>query len=121
MSHAVEALGVLASVVLGLRTVGLEATWAAGVDLPRVAEPFDIGASMRWIRRGSRWIPGARRCLPRALAGAILLRRHGRHGELVVGVRARPFGAHAWLVHEGSVLLGAGAEPGHEPIWRVSF
>ncbi|MDC7223197.1 MAG: lasso peptide biosynthesis B2 protein [Spirochaetales bacterium] len=54
--------------------------------------------------------PRLLKCLPRALAGFILLRRCGWEVTLKIGARRRhpslPVEAHAWLEREGEVLLG---------------
>ena len=46
----------------------------------------------------------ADRCLPRSIALALRLARHGFAAQLVIGVRTNPFGAHSWTQHEGAVL-----------------
>ena len=48
-------------------------------------------------------------CLVRALAAHILLGRHGYTSALRLGVaggRGRAFEAHAWLEHDGRVVIG---------------
>jgi hypothetical protein len=60
------------------------------------------------VRRAGRVIPKAN-CLPQALAGQILLGRAGHESEVRIGVRRDPergFEAHAWLEHQGEVVLG---------------
>ena len=54
-----------------------------------------------------RLMPGAT-CLCRALALQHLLSQHGHSSELRIGARksGNQFGAHAWLEHEGRVLIG---------------
>lgn len=118
--EALEVLLVLPVVVGGLHTVGLEQTWAAA-QLPVEPAPVDVDALLRWVRRASRRVPGAGRCLPRALTAAVLLRRRGVSGELLVGVRSRPFAAHAWLLVDGEVRLGAGPASEHTPIWSARW
>lgn len=108
----------LAVTGLALRTVGLEPVWG-GVTRTRVVKrDASVGVLTRRIERYGRRLPGARLCLPQALAGAVLLRRHGYAAEVVIGVRNGPFAAHAWLVHDGRVVLGEPDRPGHVPIWR---
>lgn len=51
----------------------------------------------------------ADRCLPRSLALATRLTRLGVHAELVLGVTAVPFAAHAW-VQAGDAVLNDSAE-----------
>ncbi len=53
-----------------------------------------------------RW-PWRLKCLPRSLILLTLLRRRGLAAELKVGVNKSPeaFQAHAWLEHEGQIVL----------------
>src|SRR5262245_53237716 len=55
----------------------------------------------------SRRIPGST-CLCRALTLQRLLARNGHESELRIGVAKSEnrFGAHAWLLHNGQVLIG---------------
>ena len=46
------------------------------------------------------------RCLVRAIAAKSVCRRSGLVVDLVLGVRLNPFGAHAWVQHGNSVLVG---------------
>ncbi len=54
--------------------------------------------------------PGLFKCLPRALAGFILLRSCGWEVTLKIGTRRRrpglPLEAHAWLERDGEILIG---------------
>jgi hypothetical protein len=43
-------------------------------------------------------------CLQRSAATAILLRRYGWRGQLVLGVQILPFLSHAWVEIEGCVV-----------------
>jgi len=43
-------------------------------------------------------------CLQRSVVTARLLRKHGIHARLVIGVRHVPFKAHAWVEVEGQVV-----------------
>ncbi len=43
-------------------------------------------------------------CLQRSIVTARLLRKHGIHARLVIGVRPAPFKAHAWVEVEGQVV-----------------
>jgi hypothetical protein len=60
------------------------------------------------VEVASRRIPGAT-CLCRALALQRLLAKNGHGSELRIGIEKNSdrFGAHAWLVHGGKVLIGA--------------
>lgn len=56
------------------------------------------------LRATSRWLPVKDQCLPWSVAGALFLHRHRIPADLVIGVRMRPFAAHAWLQWQGAVL-----------------
>ena len=61
------------------------------------------------VVRVSRHFPGRTTCLTRALALHMLLRRYRHAARLRLGVQRSPdgaFGAHAWIEHEGQVLIG---------------
>ena len=58
-------------------------------------------------------------CLVRALAAQALLGRHGHTSELRLGVAGgagRAFEAHAWLEHDGRVLIGGPVEARYAPL-----
>ncbi|HUF32081.1 MAG TPA: lasso peptide biosynthesis B2 protein [Acidimicrobiales bacterium] len=62
----------------------------------------------RAVEAAARRLPFATACLPRAIAGQLMLRRRGLAGTVVFGL-ARQDGAllnHAWLEHEGAAVLG---------------
>lgn len=44
------------------------------------------------------------RCLQRSAATAVLLRRYGYDGEMVIGAQMVPFKSHAWVEVRGSVV-----------------
>jgi hypothetical protein len=60
------------------------------------------------VEVASRRMPRAT-CLCRALALQRLLAKNGHDSELRIGVEKDNgrFGAHAWLIHDGQVLIGA--------------
>lgn len=63
---------------------------------------------VRAIRIASRRLPAAT-CLTQAIATKILLRRRGHQPTLRIGVAKSESGeflAHAWLEHEGTIVLG---------------
>lgn len=72
--------------------------------LMRVCWAIDHAASV---------VPGAS-CLPRALAGMMMMRRRGIEGVLRFGVRQKPgakrIDAHAWVEIEGVVVIGGTAD-----------
>ena len=43
-------------------------------------------------------------CLHRSFAAAVLLRKYGIHGVLVIGYRPAPFFSHAWVEVDGRVV-----------------
>lgn len=60
------------------------------------------------VDAAARRVPAAS-CLTRALVMQMLLTRAGRRAEVVVGVRrdgAKGFESHAWLRHDGQILVG---------------
>ena len=61
------------------------------------------------IRTASRYVPGTRSCLPRALAAHILLSIRGVPTQLRIGVAPGDTGqlaAHAWVEDQEGVLVG---------------
>ena len=61
------------------------------------------------VEAAARFIPGAKSCLPQALAAEFLLRSRGIPAELKIGVargEAGRFQAHAWVESGGDVLIG---------------
>lgn len=73
--------------------------------LPAERIVWAVGAADRLVPRTT--------CLVRALAAHVLLARHGHASELRLGVAGgsgRAFEAHAWLEHDGRVLIGGPVE-----------
>lgn len=71
-------------------------------------------AQIQWaVSVGARRIPGAT-CLVQALTAAVLLQRRGLRSEVCLGVRkdpaSRALEAHAWVLCEQHVVVGAGDE-----------
>jgi hypothetical protein len=78
------------------------------------ASPEEIATA---VARASRAVPRAT-CLVQALAGAVLLARHGHPASLRIGVaggRPRTI-AHAWVESEGAVLVGADGRHAYAPL-----
>ena len=68
----------------------------------------------------TRFVPRAT-CLVQAMTAALLLTRAGEPVELVMGTphtREGDFSAHAWLLHEGAVVVG-GDITGHAELVRI--
>jgi hypothetical protein len=77
---------------------------------PRRSQRLPAPTIARTIRLASRNTPGLKTCLAQALAGRLLLVRHGHPAVLRIGVAGgEQFKAHAWVECEGKVLIG-----GHE-------
>jgi hypothetical protein len=90
-------------IVQRVRRLGLE---RAGTGVRRATV-----ADLTWaVEAASRRIPHAS-CLTQAVAAQLLLRRNGWTSQLCLGVARRGaegFFAHAWIEHEGKVVLGGG-------------
>lgn len=71
----------------------------AKAKLQRGLSVFTFAENM-FIARGSRGD-----CLPRSLALFKYLRRSGFPVRHIIGVRQHPFAAHAWVEHQGDVVL----------------
>jgi len=69
--------------------------------------------SVSWaVTAASRRLPGPPMCLSQALAVQVMLARRGYASRLRVGVTRGGAGqveAHAWVEHEGRVLIGGAA------------
>jgi Transglutaminase-like superfamily len=80
-------------------------------DVLKASEPVAADLVARAVERAGSNLPGVR-CLPRALAGSVILARYGHDTKLRIGVR-RPtddaFEAHAWLERDGEILVGGPA------------
>ncbi len=71
------------------------------------------------IEAVSRDLPWKATCLMRALAGRQMLRRRGLQSMVALGARssnAENLEAHAWLITQGQVLLGASEAVGYKPL-----
>ena len=74
---------------------------------PRVEAPAPEQLA-RAVER-ARKLPGEYKCLPAAYALHLLMHRYGYASLVQVGVARDPVGsveAHAWLEHEGRILVG---------------
>lgn len=63
-------------------------------------------------------LPSDSRCLFRSLTLMCMLERRGIAQTLVVAVRPRPFGAHAWVEVSGRAVL-PDADPGYERLLEL--
>jgi hypothetical protein len=109
-----EAWALMMAARLGLRLLRLGRVRAlarrlaqGGAGAP--ADPAEVAAA---LARASRGVPRAT-CLVQALAGAVMLARHGHTASLRIGVGARPgVVAHAWVESDGAVVVGAEGRDG---------
>jgi hypothetical protein len=110
----VGVVGVSAGVLIAVRVALLVLPYAAASRaaarwtrrsawLP--AQPADRIA--RRVERLARYVPGAT-CLPQAWAAVILLAWHGHRATVKLGVRkdGSVLRAHAWVEHQGTVIIG---------------
>ena len=70
------------------------------------------------VRAVSRHVPGAR-CLPQALTCQVLLARFGYPSRLEIGVakdEQDKFGAHAWVVCGGQIVIGESEVERYTPL-----
>jgi hypothetical protein len=65
------------------------------------------------VIRTLRPLPTDTRCLSTSLTLLTMMERRDIHPRLVIGVRAQPFDAHAWIELDGRPLLPPG-DAGHE-------
>ena len=100
-----EAFITLAACRVRLKTQNIEKLrgWATRAGNTATAVDRVVWA----VEVASRRMPGAT-CLCRALVLQRLLAKNGHGSELRIGVEKTNdrFGAHAWLVHNGQVLIG---------------
>lgn len=79
---------------------------------PRPEQPCDRPSPDQLARavERARQLPGEYKCLPAAYALHVLLHRYGYASTVQVGVAHAQNGsveAHAWVEHEGRILIGA--------------
>jgi hypothetical protein len=110
---AIHALALVAAFRLALWTLPVRRVLAAA---PRRRRAHSVSAEhMAWlVRAAARRIPGAS-CLTRALAARWLLAEASLDSTLHFGHRrdeGGAFAAHAWLEHDGRVLVGGDEDLG---------
>jgi len=111
----VQAALLLAAVRLGLYVLAFHSLrrlvqWAARPTLGR-HRPQSVSASqIVWaVVVASNYVPHTGTCLPRALAGQVLLGRYGFPARLHIGIARAENGlveGHAWVERDGNVVLG---------------
>jgi hypothetical protein len=72
--------------------------------LPSTGKTAVIAQVCRTVERASVWYPKKALCLQRSAVTTCLLRERGIRAQMVVGVRAMPFLAHAWVEVSGRVV-----------------
>jgi Transglutaminase-like superfamily len=98
----------IALLLLPFRLVQRFVLRTAARQLASKASAADVDRVLWSISVASAYLPGAS-CLPQALAGQFLLARVGQPSNLRLGAKkdgANSFHAHAWLEHDGKILLG---------------
>ena len=91
------------------------------VEAVPTRQPVDDAESLAWaVTTASTLLPGKTSCLEEALAGRALFERHGLDAKVRLGVAGGDsFRAHAWVEHDGSVVVGAHPEmEAFEPLER---
>jgi len=81
---------------------------ARGVPTSRSLASVRLGRLSWAVQAVAKRVPHAT-CLTQALALQMLMGKAGREAELTIGVtrgRDRAFEAHAWLKHNGAILVG---------------
>jgi hypothetical protein len=122
ISAVLRALGGVAAARFALRAGGLAAA-LRGTALQKVripagaSDPTKIEAEASAFDRCTLLIRSHDQCLVRSLALVRRLAARGERTDLVIGVRVRPFSAHAW-VQKGDLLLNerCDAVRGYTPI-----
>ena len=70
---------------------------------------FRSGPTVRAFEHARLLRSAADRCLPRSIALKLRLAKLRHRTHLVIGVKDRPFGAHAWVQH-GDIVLNDSLE-----------
>lgn len=79
-------------------------------------QPDTLNEVVRAVTVACNTLPGSNACLIRALAAKTLLMHFNIQSELVIGVRClttmhENMSAHAWVEHEGQIVLGQSRDP----------
>jgi hypothetical protein len=95
-----------------------------GARVNRASSSMPVGRHIWAIRAVSRLVPGAT-CLTQALAAQVLLARSGHDSQIQIGVHTgedRRFRAHAWLVCQNEIVLGAAEAQRYVPLadWHTT-
>ncbi|AKG20937.1 lasso peptide biosynthesis B2 protein [Calothrix sp. 336/3] len=74
----------------------------------KTAKPVSINKIVWAVNVATRYLPGVK-CLARALATELIMRRNGYNPELRIGVAKDTTGkleAHAWIEYQGLIIIG---------------
>lgn len=66
--------------------------------------PSDLPALCEAVHSAAVWYPKQTLCLQKASVTTSLLRQHGFHADMKIGIRKQPFHAHAWVEVNGEVV-----------------
>jgi hypothetical protein len=116
----VEAALTLSAIRIALWLIPVRRVLRPARVQPAVFGPHSV-AQLAWaIQAVAPFVPKST-CLVRALATRLLLARRGFPTTLRIGVAKSPdFQAHAWLEHDGRILIGA-FEPGTYTVLQSSL
>ncbi len=103
---------------VAVRRLPFPVVWGALRDLPAGPGRTAPGRLGRRIERIGSRLRGGEGCFPQAIASFALCRRHGHRPALVIGVKTRPFGAHAWVEVDGLAVTGGTEARHYQEIWR---
>ena len=78
---------------------------ALKLELPRFNRSADVASLVAAFRKSDAVVSRQDRCLWKALALIVYLRRKGVPARLVFGVAVRPFHAHCWVQTEEALLI----------------
>ena len=109
--------------LLPFRTLRRTLSRLAGASTGRQGSPGCAAERPVWaVRVVSRYVPGST-CLTQALAAHALLARHGYSADLQIGFTrddAKRLQGHAWLEHEGEVVIGGGELERYVPLTTLN-
>jgi len=98
----------LFDIILSCRTFetlcSIVKSWPVKPRRRPVSEAAVIGQVSQAVARAAVWYPKRALCLQHSAVTTCLLRQRGIHAHMVVGVRAMPFLAHAWVEVRGIVV-----------------
>lgn len=120
---AARAMVTMTTVVVAIRVLPYK-TWrrlaiAKGRVRRRNASIVSAQQLIRAIETASRFVPGGTNCFVRALSTRTLMSRYGLGSTIRLGVARAPSGelaGHAWLEHQGAVLVGEQGREGFVPM-----